>query len=54
LEGVLEDIAKRISIMIDDVIDKKLCLIQAKQIANSGRSVSYSQVLNEMIRCQLK
>ncbi len=46
--------AKRITIMIDDDIDKKLRLIQAKQIANTSRSVSYSQVLNEMIRRQLQ
>lgn len=46
--------SKRITIMIDDVIDKKLRLIQAKQIANTSSSVSYSQVLNDMLRKQLK
>lgn len=40
--------------MIDDIIDKKLRLIQAKQIANTGSSTSYSQVLNDMLRKQLK
>jgi len=46
--------AKRITIMIDDAIDKKLRLIQAKQIANTSSSVSYSRVVNETLRKQLK
>jgi hypothetical protein len=46
--------AKRITMMIDDVIDKKLRLIQAKQIANTSSSVSYSHVLNDMLRKQIK
>jgi hypothetical protein len=45
---------KRITIMIDDALDKKLRLIQAKQIANTSSSVSYSRVLNDMLRKQLK
>jgi hypothetical protein len=40
--------------MIDDEIDKKLRLIQAKQIAKTTSSISYSQVLNETLRRQLK
>ncbi len=46
--------SKRITIMIDDEIDKKLRLIQAKQIANTNSSVSYSHVLNDMLRKQIK
>ena len=46
--------AKRITIMIDDEIDKKLRLIQAKQIIKTQRSISYSQVINDMLRKQLK
>ncbi len=34
--------AKRITIMIDELIDKKLRLIQAKQISKTISSVSYS------------
>jgi hypothetical protein len=45
---------KRITIMMDDALDKKLRLIQAKQIANTSSSVSYSRVLNDMLRKQLK
>ena len=40
--------------MIDEDNDKKLRLIQAKQIAKTSSSVSFSQVLNEAIRKQLK
>ena len=40
--------------MIDEDVDKKLRLIQAKQIAKTSSSVSFSQVLNEAIRKQLK
>ena len=40
--------------MIDDTVDKKLRLIQAKQIASTSGSVSYSQVVNDMLRRQIK
>jgi hypothetical protein len=40
--------------MIDDDIDKKLDLIQAKQISKTSISVSYSQVVNDILRKQLK
>ena len=46
--------AKRITIMIDDDLDKKLRLIQAKEITKTSSSISYSQVVNEMLRKQLK
>ena len=42
--------AKRITIMIDDDIDKKLRDIQAKMIQTSTSSVSYSKVINETLR----
>jgi len=45
---------KRVTIMIDDDIDKKLRLIQAKQISKTSSSVSFSNVLNEALRRQLK
>jgi len=46
--------AKRITIMIDDDIDKKLHLIQAKQISKINSSVSYSSVINEVLRRHLR
>jgi hypothetical protein len=50
----VKDVSKRITIMIDEDIDKKLRLIQAKQITKTSSSVSFSQVINEAIRKQLK
>ena len=47
-------VAKRITIMIDDDLDKKLRLIQAKLISKTNDSVSYSQVINDELRKQLK
>jgi len=45
---------KRITIMIDDDLYKKLRLIQAKAIQNTTSSVSYSRVINEELRKKLK
>ena len=46
--------AKRITIMLDDDLVKKLYEIQAKQIKNSTKSVSFSHVLNEVLHNSLK
>jgi len=40
--------------MIDEGMDRKLRLIQAKQISKTSSSVSYSQILNDTLRKQLK
>ncbi len=45
---------KRITIMLDDDLLKKLHEIQAKQIKDSTKSVSFSRVLNEVVRKSLK
>lgn len=45
--------SQRVTIMIDDDIDKKLHLIQAKQIAKTHSSVSFSNVVNKTLRKQL-
>jgi hypothetical protein len=45
---------KRITIMIDDDLDKKLRSIQAKAIQNTTSSVSYSRVINEELCKKLK
>ena len=47
-------LAKRITIMLDDDLVKKLHEIQAKQIKQSTKSVSFSRVLNEVLRKNLK
>jgi len=46
--------AKRITIMLDDNLVKKLHEMQAKQIRESKKSVSFSRVLNEVLRKNIK
>lgn len=46
--------SKRVTIMIDDDLDKKLRKKQSKMIEVSLNSVSYSKVLNETLRKVLK
>ena len=46
--------SKRITIMIDEDLDKKLRLRQAKIIQKEQSSCSYSRVLNETLRTVLK
>ncbi len=45
---------KRITIMIDDELDKKIRLLQAKAIQSTGRSISYSSIINDLLRKKLK
>lgn len=40
--------------MIDEELDKKLRIIQAREISKTSSSKSYSGVLNEVLRRQLK
>jgi predicted transcriptional regulator len=46
--------AKRVTIMLDDDLDKKIRLVQAKAIQSTNSSVSFSSVLNEILRNKLK
>ncbi len=41
--------AKRVTIMLDDDLVKKLHEIQAKQIKISKNSVSFSAIINEIL-----
>jgi len=43
-------VSKRITIMLDDDLVSKLRKIQAEQIKKSDNNVSFSQVINEMLR----
>ena len=45
---------KRVTVVLDYDLVKKLHEIQAKLIRESERSVSFSRVLNEQIRNSLK
>ncbi len=42
--------SKRITIMFDNALLKKIRLIQSKQIENSTHSVSLSRVVNEILK----
>ena len=46
--------SKRVTIMIDDDLDRKLRLRQAKMIQTEQSSYSYSKVINESLRRILK
>ncbi len=46
--------SKRVTIMIDDDLDKKLRNRQAKLIQQEQSSYSYSKVLNEILHKSLK
>ena len=46
--------SRRITIVMDDDMDKKLRLKQAKLIAKYQTAYSYSRVLNETLRKELK
>ena len=48
------ELAKRITLMIDDELDKKLRLLQAKEISKTNSSISYSKIINDLLRKQLK
>jgi len=45
---------KRVTIMVDDDLDKKLRLRQAKLIQTEQTSYSYSRVINEVLKSVLK
>lgn len=42
--------AKRVTIMIDDDLDRKIRLLQAKKIRDSAKSVSFSGVINDCLK----
>ena len=50
----IKSMGKRITIVIDEDLIKKLHEIQAKKIKESTKSVSFSGVVNETLRKSLK
>ena len=46
--------AKRITIMIDSDLHRKIRLVQAKQIKDSSSSVSFSKVINQQLEKSFK
>ncbi len=51
---IYEIMAKRVTIMLDNDLDKKLRLLQAKAIQSTTSSVSFSKAINEVLRTSLK
>lgn len=45
---------KRVTVVLDEDLVKRLHEIQAKMIKDTTKSVSFSQVLNETVRKNLK
>ena len=45
---------KRVTIVLDDDLVKKLRIIQSKKIAKSKKSVSFSSVINDELRKTVK
>jgi hypothetical protein len=46
--------SKRVTIVIDDSLDKKLRILQAKIIQQTQSSYSFSKVVNDTLRKSLK
>jgi predicted transcriptional regulator len=47
-------LSKRVTIMLDDDLDKKIRNIQAKKISKTGLSYSFSQALNDQLKRAMK
>jgi len=45
---------KRATIMMDDDVDRKLRQIQAKMIQKENKSISYSYVVNSILKNSIK
>ena len=45
---------RRITIVLDDDLDKKIRIIQAKEITKTTKSVSFSETLNKVLRKSMK
>jgi hypothetical protein len=45
--------AKRITILIDEDLDKKIRMEQSKMIVSENKSVSFSSVINSLLAKQL-
>ena len=47
-------VSKRVTIMLEDSMDRKIRLLQAKLIQTEAKSVSFSKVINETLKNMLK
>ncbi|QUC65560.1 hypothetical protein NsoK4_04820 [Nitrosopumilus sp. K4] len=46
--------SSRITIMLDKDLEKKLRIKQSKMIQDSAKSISFSHVINEVLRSSIK
>ena len=46
---MVRDVAKRITIMLDDDLNKKIRLMQSKKIQKENKSASFSSVINSLL-----
>jgi len=46
--------SKRVTIVLDDTIVKKLRMIQAKHIQKSLTNISFSKIINDLLQKSLK
>ncbi len=46
--------SKRVTIVLDDDLVKKLRIIQSKKIAKSRKAISFSSVINDELRKAIK
>jgi hypothetical protein len=54
IKNDVHNMSKRVTIMLDSDLDKKMRLMQAKMIQSTTSSVSFSNVLNTVLRDSLK
>jgi len=54
IKNDVHNMSKRVTIMLDNDLDKKMRLMQAKMIQSTTSSVSFSNVLNTVLRDSLK
>jgi hypothetical protein len=54
IKNDVHNMSKRVTIMLDNDLDKKMRLMQAKMIQSTTSSVSFSNVLNTVLRESLK
>jgi hypothetical protein len=54
MKNYIHNMSKRVTIMLDSDLDKKMRLMQAKMIQSTTSSVSFSNVLNTVLRESLK
>ena len=46
--------SKRITIVLDENLFKKLRMLQSKKIVQTGKGISFSKIINDTLRKDLK